>query len=173
MKRESRALYLLIIIVTSIQLSCSVPRYIWPQKDIQSKEINDQSLEKKVLVASRKSEFKDAVINHVCRALKDRLVYIKLIGLKDLNQENVDSYSAVIILNTCMAWGMDRKVSAFLDEHENQEKMIILTTSGDGDWTPDMDDFSFNAISSASEIANVEVVSRKISNKTLSLLQMN
>ena len=33
---------------------------------------------------------------------------------------------------TCIAWGLDRHVKAFLERYKDHRHMIVLTTSGDG-----------------------------------------
>jgi hypothetical protein len=49
--------------------------------------------------------------------------------------------------------------------------MIVLTTSGDGDWLPKMEGRNFDAISSASKQANVDAVAGTIIAKVERLLQ--
>jgi len=49
--------------------------------------------------------------------------------------------------------------------------MIVLTTSGDGDWLPKMEGRNFDAISSASEQANIEKVAGQIIEKINSLVK--
>jgi len=46
-------------------------------------------LGKKVLVDSRSSEFKDAVVKKIGEAFKDEPIYVKFIGLEQLKAEAV------------------------------------------------------------------------------------
>ena len=128
-------------------------------------EINEPSQDNKILIAARKSEFKNAVVEKIKVAFSDESVYIKLIGVHELKGEKGENYSAVVIINTCMGWSMDRHVKKFLNRHEDQSKMIVLTTSGDGDWMPKMEGYSFDAISSASEKHEVDEVAKNIIDK--------
>jgi len=88
---QSRSLIfgVLLLLVSIAQLSCfSVSHRIWPQNDIQPNELNESSLEKKVLIASRSSEFKDAIVAKIGKNFKDKPIYVKFIGLDQLKKED-------------------------------------------------------------------------------------
>jgi len=162
---------ILLLSLSLIQIACvSVPHLIWPQKDIQPSELNKPSLEKRILVASRSSEFKDTVVNKIRGDFQNESVYMKFIGLEQLEKEDGTNYAAIVMINTCMSWDMDRNVKSFLKRHNDQSNMIVLTTSGDGDWLPKMKEQNFDAISSASKEDNVDVIADKIVNKIRVLL---
>ena len=171
MKKGFLLFSILLLSVSIMQINCSVPHLLWPQKDIQPNELNEPSLGKKVLVASRSSEFKDATVNRIGEAFKDEPVYIKFIGIQQLKEEDGDNYAAVVLINKCMSWDMDRHVKAFLKRHKDQSHIIVLTTSGDGDWSPKMEGRNFDAISSASQKDNIDVIADKIITKVHLLLQ--
>ena len=69
-----------------------------------------------------------------------------------------------------MAGSMDRHVKAFVKRHTDQKHMIVLTTSGDGGWLPDMEGHHFDAISSASQKDKIDEVADQIIAKMRSLL---
>ena len=155
-----------------MQVSCIVPRLFWSQKDIQPYELNDPSLGKKVLVASFRSEFKNGIVNRIEKAFKDEPVYMKFIGIGKIKQEDASNYTVVVLINTCIAWSMDRHIKSFLKRHpKEQGKIIILTTSGDGNWLPNMKGRNFDAISSASKKVNIEVIADKIISRMQSKLE--
>lgn len=161
-----------VLLVSVMQLSCfSVPHLIWPQKDIEISEVNEPALEKKVLVASRSSEFKDAVVGKIKEAFKDEQVYMKFIGVELLEKEKATDYDAIVMINTCMSWDMDRNVKGFLKRHEDQSNMIVLTTSGGGDWMPKMKGRNFDAVSAASKKEKVDEIASNIVDKIRLLLQ--
>jgi hypothetical protein len=171
MSKLLNTLFFLILIISLFQVYCSVPHRVLPQKDMPASELNEPSLDKKVLVASRYSEFKEAVIEKLKEAFKDQPVYIKFIGLGDLEQEDAKRYNAVVMINKCMAWQMDRNVIGFVKRYKDQGNMIVLTTSGDGNWLPKMEGRNFDAISSASKQANVDKVAGQIIDKVNSFVQ--
>ncbi|MBC8236245.1 hypothetical protein H8E77_42400 [bacterium] len=172
MKERFLLFGLLLLSVSIMQVSCfSVPHLLWPQKDIQPTELNEPSLERKVLVASRSSEFKDAVVQKIGEAFKNEPVYVKFIGLEQLEKEDGANYAAVVLINKSMSWDMDRNVKGFLKRHKEQSNMIVLTTSGDGEWLPKMKGRHFDAISSASQEDKIDEIADEIISKVRLLLQ--
>jgi hypothetical protein len=154
-----------------VHLSCAIPRLIWPQDDIGAYELNARSLKDRVLVASRSSEFKDSVVAAIREALEAEPVYVKFIGLDGLKREDPGAYKAVVLINTCIAWGMDPDVEHFLKRSTDQGHIIVLTTSGDGNWLPEMKGRHFDAIACASKSINVDRVSAQIISKIRTLLR--
>jgi len=171
MIKRLKSLFFIVLVVSLFHLYCSVPHRMLPQKDIHTSELNEPTLDKKVLVASRYSEFKEAVIGKLKDTFKDQTVYIKFIGLGELEKEDAKQYNAVVMINKCMAWQIDRNVIGFLKRYEDHSNMIVLTTSGDGNWLPKMEGRNFDAISSASKQANVDNVAGQIIEKVNSLVQ--
>jgi hypothetical protein len=94
---------------------CAATRTIWPQKDVGFHEINQADLDKRLLIASPDSEFKRAVVKTIATAFQDQAVYVKIIGIAALPLEDANHYSAVVLINTCMGWTIDRTVKQFLD----------------------------------------------------------
>ena len=149
---------------------CVVPRLIWPQSDIKASELNTSAGEKNVLVASRTSAFKDAVVARIGDAFRDEPVHVKFIGLDDLDKEDAAKYDALVLIDTCIAWGLDRKVDAFLGRNKAAHNIIVLTTSGDGKWVPKKDGRNFDAIATASQQASVDKIAGSIIDKIKTLL---
>ena len=171
MRNRFRLFGILFLALIVGQVNCAVPRLFWPQDSISSNELNEPSLSKKMLVAARSSKFKDAVVARIEEAFAAEPVYMKFIGIDELKDEDGADYTAVILINTCIAWGMDRHVEGFLKRHEDQSHMVVLTTSGDGGWLPDMKGRNFDAISSASEVNRVDTVAEEIVGRTRLLLE--
>lgn len=162
MNKKFYALCLIILVATLFHTQCSVPHRVLPHKDIQPSELNQSTLDKKVLVASRSSEFKQAIVDKIREAFQEKAVYVKFIGLGEIEKEKAEHYDAIVMINTCMSWDMDRSVHGFLDRYKDHNNMIVLTTSGDGNWLPKMKGRNFDAISSASKMANVDEVAGNI-----------
>ena len=157
---------LFILVLALLFCSCTVPQYIWPQKDIGFNEINQPDLEKKVLIASRKSEFKSEIVQRIENAFQNRIVYIKFVGIEDLEYEDANQYSAVVLLNTAMGWKADRKVRSFLVRFGKLNNIIVLTTSDTSDVSAYTGgDRQIDAITSASTKDETEDVANNIINK--------
>jgi hypothetical protein len=165
-----RPLTVICVVVFLSGVFCAAPRYFWPQDDVTSYETGDPSWEKSVLIASRSSDFKQAVLKRAVNSFIDEPVFMKIIGVDQLKKEHAEDYSAVVLINTCIAWGMDRRVNKFLNRLEDQSNIIVLTTSGDGEWVPKMKDRNFDAVSAASEEANIDETAEKIVSKVRALL---
>jgi len=152
--------------------SCSLPQYIWQQKDIGFYEINQPTLEKRIMIASRESEFKSQIVQRVVNAFVNQDVYIKIIGIEELKNEDANQYSAIVIVNTAMGWQIDRKVKYFLAKHEDLSSIIVLTTSDGGDILPVTEQRQIDAISSASAKEEVEHVADIIISKINKLIKI-
>jgi len=165
MKRVLSIIGIIIILTVILQaLGISVPHLFWPKKDIETSEQNQPSLEKKILIASRSSEFKNAVLEKIKEEFKNDSVYLKLTGLKKLKGEDIGSYNTIVLINTCMAGGMDPIAKGFVKRRKDK-KIIVLTTSGDGGWLPKIKDQSFDAVATASEKDKTDSVAKEIIDK--------
>jgi len=145
--KNTNGLFLLLIWLIS---GCTAPHYIWKQRDMDTHQINAVSLKQKVLIASRASAFKQALVDRLTGAFANRPVYIKIIGIEALENEDASAYSAVIIINTAMGWTVDIPVEKFLKKYGKMDSIIVMTTSNGGDVQPDLENRNIDAISSAS-----------------------
>jgi hypothetical protein len=171
MNRIPLRIVFLLLLGILFHAGCSIPRHVWQEDDVEVSEVNDPASAKRVLVASGESDFKESVIARVRAALEDQGVYLNVIGLSELEAQSVESYDAVVLLNRCVAWGMDPRVDGFLKDLESYETTIVLTTSGDGNWLPDTRERSFDAISAASRSAHVDETAGEILSRVLALLE--
>jgi hypothetical protein len=161
-------IFITVFLCTIPACSFSFPQLFWPQKDIDSFSVNQPTLAKKVLIVSRNSNFKRAVVDKIKNALRDEPVYVKCTGLTKLKNEDASAYSVIVIINTCMAWDWDRNIHAFLKGKQDARKVIVLTTSGSGKWLPKKIPAGVDAIASASE--KTDVVAADIIGRIRSLL---
>lgn len=105
---------------------CTVPQYIWPQNDVEFYEINQKTLKKKILIASRKSEYKIKIVEKVRTAFRNVESFLNKYG--DLN--------SIIVLTTSAGGDIlpdmdDRQVdaisSASVKENINQTADKIIS----------------------------------------------
>ncbi|MBD3391068.1 MAG: hypothetical protein GF418_03345 [Chitinivibrionales bacterium] len=148
----------------------SVPHLIWPQKDITSFEVHDPARGAKVLVASRASDFKEAVVARVAAALEEDSAYVKVVGMRALRNEPAAAYDAIVLVNSCMSWAMDRHVVTFVRHHGDLGNVIILTTSADGAWLPRRKKGNYDAIACASVASRADPVSADVLARVRALL---
>lgn len=164
--------YIFLILLLWIS-SCTFPQYIWPQKDIDTEEINQLTLEKKILIASRNSEFKNAILQRIKDAFQDQDVYIKIVGINNLEYEDPNQYSATVIMNTAMGWKIDKNVESFLVKYGKLSSIIVLTTSNGGDILPNLEGRNIDAVSTASIIDKTDQIADTIITKLKIILQNN
>lgn len=151
--------------------SCTAPQYFWPQKDMNVEGINQSSLEKKILIASRNSEFKNAILQKIKDSFQNQDIYIKIIGINDLKAEDPNKYSATVIINTAMGWIIDKKVESFLKKYGKLSSIIVVTTSAGGDILPDLEGRNIDAISTASVIDKMDQIADLIIKKLITCLK--
>ena len=58
---------------------------------------------KKVLLATQNSKFKRAVVSEIHDELNQNSVYLKIIDVRLLKNQSIAEFSAVVIINKCMA----------------------------------------------------------------------
>jgi len=163
--------YGLFVTILATQMGCfSVPHLIWPKEDVLTRQVTPEATQE-ILIASRESEFKEKIITTIVENYQGQNVNIKIIGLSDVIAENPADYRAVLLINTCMSWDMDRKVNSFLKKYPDRDNIIVLTTSGSGEWLPKKKKRRFDAISSASEMTDVDQVAKEITEKIDLLLK--
>lgn len=171
--RERFLLFVVLILSISIMLpGCSILKHFRPQKSVQVTELNDPSLEKRLLIASLSSEFKNAVVERIKEEFRNEAIYMKFTGIEQLGKENGDDYSAaVVIVDSCMNWKIESHIKGFLRRHEDQSNVVILVMFDENYGEPKTKRYNLDAISAASEMHRVDEVAGKITAKIRVLLQ--
>jgi hypothetical protein len=105
----------------------------------------------RVLIATQGSSFKDSIVAGVVDHLRKRQAYVRVIDVTGLPRENVSEWSAIVVLHT---WEMRKPpatVKAFIDGLADKRSLVVLTTSGAGDFKME----GVDAISAASRTEDV------------------
>ncbi|MGD9140247.1 MAG: hypothetical protein PVJ42_01770 [bacterium] len=161
----------LIAALCLLVMTCAViPRSMSRERDIEGRSADFGAAAKTLLVASRTSEFKDAVIDGIEHSFEAESIAMRFIGLQDLRYESAEDYDAVVLMNTCIAWSLDTQVDAFLNKYRDTGNIVVVTTSGDGHWEPKKQNRRFDTVASASEMARVSDVVDEITAKVRPLL---
>lgn len=140
-------------------------------KRIAEVELKGDMRPKGVLIAAENSGFKGDIISLIMKDLESKSCPTKLIDVKKLKKVDSEKFQAIVIVNTCWAWQLDRNVKKFLKRVNSGEqgKIILLTTSGSGEWEPK--GVKVDAISSASNVDKADVVAQTIIAKLDVLIQ--
>ena len=123
---------------------------------------------RKVLVATQNSKFKQAVVSEIYDELKRNSIRLKIVDVNRLKSQSTEEFSAVVIINKSMAGRPDPRVESFIDRHPQKDKLIVLTTGIAGGWKPNNPDV--DAITSASAMDQRDQIARSIVNKVLTLV---
>ena len=111
-------------------------------------EITTPDPDRRVLVATQGSDFKNALSRALCDSLKHSPVYIKGIDVGDLAEVNDDDWDRILIVNSFVIW-LNKDVDRFLARAHVPEKILVYITSGGADWMP-QPEFAVDALTSAS-----------------------
>jgi hypothetical protein len=123
---------------------------------------------KKVLLATQNSKFKRAVVSEIHDELNQNSVYLKIIDIRLLKNQSIAEFSAVVIINKCMAGRPDPRVESFIDSDAQKNKIIVLTTGSLDSWKPDAS--GVDAMTSASVLDKSDQVAKSIVNRVLALI---
>ena len=95
-------------------------------------------------------------------------VYLKGIDLQYLSVINPNHWDAIMLIHTWEVWQPPKEIEEFITTHYDQRKMVVLTTSGDGNYhMPQVD-----AITTASIIDSVSYDTKVALAKLDSILQI-
>jgi hypothetical protein len=111
--------------------------------------IGDAEADAKVLIASQGSKFKNALVDSMTSRLTDESVYINVIDVTGLGEIREDDWDAIVVIHTTEKSEPPADVKLHLDRAQNLDKVIVVTTSGSGEWKSG--DYDVEAITSASE----------------------
>lgn len=127
---------------------------------IETREIINPSAKFNVLIASQGSQFKDNLVDSIVKILKERSVNVKIIDVTGLTLINESDWDALIFIHTTEKWQLQPDVKAFLDRAKDLNKIMLVTTSGDGKWKTA--DYRVDIITSASANKELPVITQKI-----------
>lgn len=126
---------------------------------VQAYDVNEPKLEKKLLIATQGSDFKNAITSAVVERYKQDSVYIRVVDVTSLDTINPKPFNAILIIHTWEYWKPPKAVSTFTEKaKEYHDKMFFLATSGDGNYKID----GVDALSGESILGNVPFFVNKI-----------
>lgn len=120
-------------VVLGLFLFLSGYRYHYSMAVARSFEVNAPELDRRVLIATQESRFKEAVVDAVVSRLRQRPVYIKVIDLSLLSGVQAAEWSALVVLHTWENWKPQLEAKRFVRRANAPEKVVVLTTSDDGE----------------------------------------
>jgi len=147
-----------VALLLAILFSCTA-RYV------TTSEYGDLNAASRVLIATTSTDFKDAVVEKVSKALAGDDVYVKVIDLKAVDHAESEKFDAILLVTKLYYGHIDGHVSAFLrkSDTDKKSKIIVLTTAGDPDWKAE--NLDVDAISGASRSNNISPMADQVVEK--------
>ena len=150
-------------------MTCLMTSFGCSLKTVDTIETGDEmAVKSKVLIVTQKSRFKTEVVSEIKKALGKKVLYTKVVDVKWLPNESVEDYSAIVILNRCMAGRPDPRVEIFIDNIQDKNKLVLLTTGRLDSWKPEAPEV--DAITSASTMSETGAVARTIADKVMGII---
>lgn len=99
----------------------------------QAYEVNSPNLEKKLLLATQGSEFKNTVTQAIVDYYKSDSVFIKIIDVSALKEISPADYDAIMVMHTWEYEKPPTAVTTFIERtSSSQHNIVVVTTSGPG-----------------------------------------
>jgi hypothetical protein len=131
-------------------------------------EVGTADMDKKVLIATQGSNFKNIMVDTLTSRLKGDNIYISVIDISGLSEVNQEDWDAEVIIHTTEGYRLPEVVKEYLERIENPGEVILLITSGSGEWKPES--CKVDIITSASKVAEIYELADSIIAKVNSLL---
>ena len=90
-----------------------------------------------VLIATQGSEFKDKLTDSIIEKMESLNYYIRVVDISKLTSIESNQWDALIVIHTWEYANPPRAVKEFVVEIDDQSKLVLITTSGDGGETID------------------------------------
>jgi len=127
---------------------------------IKTSEFVNSEARKTVLIASQGSRFKNELVDSVVARLKRKLLAIKVVDVTTLQDEDEADFCAFVIIHTTEKWVLQPDVKRFLDRSRDLKKILLVTTSGQGEWRTK--DYDVDVITSASRKPELKALPGRI-----------
>lgn len=126
-------------------------------------QIGSPQATQKILIATQGSEFKNDVVERVVALYENQDAYLRIIDVSTLETITLEQWDGIAILNTSLADNIDSDVKHFLKRAGKSDLILLITTSGGGDFVPP--DLHVDGITTASRLTETELLARRIYQK--------
>lgn len=151
MNRLKKILSFVLILIAGLFLVGIWYTRTYSMEEAKAFEVHSPNLDKKLLIATQGSDFKNSVTAGIVEQYEMDSIYIKVIDVSDLDNIDPDQFDALVIVHTWENWKPPKVVQSFIEEHNDaKNKMVVLTTSGEGSYKMD----NVDAITGESEVGD-------------------
>lgn len=168
-----KALKIVLIVIGSLIALFVITFGIYLLLNIQGKaesfEVGNPELEQKVLIASQGSDFKNVLVDSLTTHLKEKPLYIKVVDVSALGNVNEEEWDALVLIHACQQYKINPDVKKYLDKAKNLSKVILVITSGSGEWKTD--EYEVDIFTSASKLNELNSLVSSILDKIKTILE--
>lgn len=108
-------------------------KYTYSMGQAEALEVNTPDSDKKLLIATQGSDFKNRLTQGIVDHYKSGAIFIKVIDVSDLDEIVPEDYDAVLVVHTWEYEKPPQAVSSFMEKSKNlMSKVVLMTTSGPG-----------------------------------------
>jgi hypothetical protein len=169
MKILKRVLIVLGSLIFLFLIAFGVYLFVNIQDVAESFEVGSADMSKKILIASQGSKYKNLMVDTLISRLKGEDVYISVIDISGLKEINQEDWNAEVIIHTTEAYKLPNPVKEYLGRVENPDEVMLLITSGGGEWKPGGS--KVDAVTSASRVNDIPQKADIIQDKIDSLFE--
>ena len=132
--------------------------------------ISAYGAEKRVLIVSQSSDFKNKVVALLQEELKHNGIEFTITDISALRKVKEDEWDAIVIIHTVKMGRIKNQVKHYLDNVDNWRKVIVFTTYGSKDPVPDL--YGIDSISAASEKEQVTTLTADLKTRLQNILNI-
>ena len=161
-------------VVTLLLIGIMLIFFIWHKQTLSieaiwTSEINSLGLERKLLIATQGSPFKDSVAVGVLEHYKSRAVVVEVRDVAALENTDAADFDAILIMHRWEAGAPSETVQSFMVKNSGfADRIVVLTTSWNG--LEKMEDV--DAVTGASVLEDVPIFIDRITKKLKPLLKV-
>lgn len=163
----------LIIIAVLVVLVIALFAVFWlinKQGVVEAYDIGDSESSRKLLIAGQGSNFKNALVESVTTHLAEEPIYVSVIDVTGLENVKEDDWDAIILIHTTENWKLQPDVKTYLDRAQSLDKVIVVTTSGSGEWKSE--EYEVDVMTSASKSEELPMLTNDIVRKLQEMLHL-
>lgn len=110
-------------------------QYRYSMDVVKPYAVNLPTLEKKLLIATQGSDFKNDVTTGIVEYYKPDSIYIQVIDVGSLENSDPKDFNAIVVIHTWENWKPPISVQSFIERYKNEKnKIVLFTTSGEGSY---------------------------------------
>ena len=161
--KYSKKIFISVISVIGLLLLFLVwYKYQYSMKKVDSYQINSPDLNKKLLIATQGSEFKNLLTHEIINYYKQDSIFIKVIDISGLTEINPENYNVLILIHSWENLKPPIDVKNFIERTlPFKNKIIVFTSSGQGNFKMD----EVDALTGESKLVDVSFFKNKIIEK--------